>query len=739
MNLNMWLVLIITSVLGPSISRAQTLAQHFTFDGVLTDSSGVPITTSSTIKFQITNMTGNCLLLEEQHTSVTPAADGSISIRIGSGTRTANDSGRSLAAVFSNRSQFPSNAGICPSPYTPAAGDGRLLKVEVNGVPLTGSIALSSVPTASVAETLQGRAPADFIQARDDASYDLSQSNIEDVFSTTNLPKLTALLSGDSSGLSAPTTSVGFNNQRLINVAAPTSATDAANKNYVDTINANVGGRTTDLAGVGAGVGNGNTLLWDAAMNRWTTGMPVASDATKLPLAGGTMTGILDMGNQRIDNPSHITMSPQAQLRFGQFSNSQESVAVGAMSGGTGGTVWFNTDSSQLKYWDGSAVQVVGSGGGGITGLTGDVIASGSGTVAATISNYSITTEKIATNPGVNRLVMTDATTGTSLIFKDCAVGEILRYSGGTGWTCSTETPAGDFTSDGSVAMTGPLRNVAGSASLPSFTFSADTDTGMFWPAADSIAFSIAGTERMRIAANGGVGIGTTAPLTGAILDLNGVGANFSSLIVPRDTMGNRPTSPVGGMLRYNTSTMEFEGYQNGAWKSFGASFPLESDMNGSPSSPAYSFLSNPTTGMYMPGANQLGLSTGGVERVKIDSMGNVGIGTSAPAARLHVSGAIVPGEVVIPGGSVADFANGNTVILQAVGGSAITLNNMVAGGQYTLIIEDTTSRTYTFSGCGTTYFYPANGTTTASSRTIYEIKNVQNTRCYIKWSSGYM
>jgi len=42
--------------------------------------------------------------------------------------------------------------------------------------------------------------------------------------------------------------------------------------------------------------------------------------------------------------------------------------------------------------------------------------------------------------------------------------------------------------------------------------------------------------------------------------------------------------------------------------------------------------------GMYLPAANTLAWSTGGVERVRVDSSGNVGIGTSSPTANLEVA-----------------------------------------------------------------------------------------------------
>jgi hypothetical protein len=52
----------------------------------------------------------------------------------------------------------------------------------------------------------------------------------------------------------------------------------------------------------------------------------------------------------------------------------------------------------------------------------------------------------------------------------------------------------------------------AGTASLPALTTTGDVNTGIFFPAADTIAFAEGGAEAMRIDSSGNVGIGATPP-----------------------------------------------------------------------------------------------------------------------------------------------------------------------------------------------------------------------------------
>jgi hypothetical protein len=150
------------------------------------------------------------------------------------------------------------------------------------------------------------------------------------------------------------------------------------------------------------------------------------------------------------------------------------------------------------------------------------------------------------------------------------------------------------------------IANGLGAAATPSYTFTGDLNTGMWSPAADTVAFSTNGSERIRIASNGDVGINNTP--SGAKLD-------------------------VSGLIRSRTSAATIDVNHDG--------------VNGSVQSSNNLLL-------YANGASSLVSHTNSLERMRVTSAGLVGIGTSAPAYTLDVNGNINFGATMLSGSGVA-------------------------------------------------------------------------------------
>jgi hypothetical protein len=152
-------------------------------------------------------------------------------------------------------------------------------------------------------------------------------------------------------------------------------------------------------------------------------------------------------------------------------------------------------------------------------------------------------------------------------------------------------------TTTGTLVVTGGAQTIEfadGTVSAPSITNSGDTNTGIFFPAADTIAFTEGGVESMRIDSAGNVGIGTATP-QGKFVASNS-GANGFEV---------QPDSSSGTETRINSFN-----------RSSVAFTPI--GIN----------------------ASQHYWLTSSTERMRINSTGDVGIGTASPSSRLTMSGA---------------------------------------------------------------------------------------------------
>ena len=124
--------------------------------------------------------------------------------------------------------------------------------------------------------------------------------------------------------------------------------------------------------------------------------------------------------------------------------------------------------------------------------------------------------------------------------------------------------------------------------------------------------------EAMRIDGNGRVGIGTSSPAVS--LDISATDA----VQMPVGLTGDRPAG-VNGMLRYNSSDNEFEGYIDGNWGSIGGS----------------SASGTGTAVTYFDGlAGQASTSLTSDPNIVIDQ-GYLGVGTNQPDTQLHVKSSV--------------------------------------------------------------------------------------------------
>ncbi len=122
---------------------------------------------------------------------------------------------------------------------------------------------------------------------------------------------------------------------------------------------------------------------------------------------------------------------------------------------------------------------------------------------------------------------------------------------------------------------TNGISDVDGSASTPAIR-GTDANTGIFFPAADTIAFAEGGAEAMRIDSSGNVGIGTTSPSQKLTIGNGGkialvraspatntgfVYTDSNGTILESDTTNSDPvilTSPgTGGTIRISTAGTE--------------------------------------------------------------------------------------------------------------------------------------------------------------------------------------
>lgn len=256
--------------------------------------------------------------------------------------------------------------------------------------------------------------------------------------------------------------------------------------------------------------------------------------------------------------------------------------------------------------------------------------------------------------------------------------GSAITSSSYNGTVGSTTASTGAFTSitaSTTLGITGVATFSAGTVSLPAITTTGDTNTGVYFPAADTIAFTEGGVESMRIDSSGNVLLGATsqAGTTSRAYIRQATDGNFEGLSV----VSSSAAQFVGGFSMTSSGILNIS----------------QSYLGGSGSYQPISFTTSGSERMRLP-------TDGGVQAVTTISVGNAtpsasGAGITFPATQSastdvntlddYEEGTFTP---------ILGTSNGDTATMSVQEGKYIKVGKIV---QFSIQVVWTAKNTWSF------------------------------------------
>ncbi|MGE3760363.1 MAG: hypothetical protein AB7H97_21540, partial [Pseudobdellovibrionaceae bacterium] len=197
--------LVLITILIMSAQTGASSPEGLTFQGRIIKPNGTPLdATNVTLNVKILSPSDDCILLEENHTVPMSDTAGVFSVVIGAGSRTGADKGFNLLQVFKNSGNLTGLSCVTSGTtlYSAQSGHPRRVRITFNDgtetVTLNSDFIVRSVPYATIADSIQGKSPSDFMQVNTTGTKVLSQANLEQIFDGTSFTELAALIAGTS-------------------------------------------------------------------------------------------------------------------------------------------------------------------------------------------------------------------------------------------------------------------------------------------------------------------------------------------------------------------------------------------------------------------------------------------------------------------------------------------------------------------------------------------------------------
>lgn len=405
--------------------------------------------------------------------------------------------------------------------------------------------------------------------------------------------------------------------------------------------------------------GTGNTTA-QAEMNR------VAGAVTSAQYLRGNGTNVVMSAIQASDVP---TLN---QNTTGTSSNVTGTVAVA--NGGTGQTTYTNGQLLIGNTTGGTLAKST------LTAGTGIAVTNGAGAITIAATNNGTVTSVAATVPSFLSVSGSPITTSGTLALSYSGTA-LPVANGGTGATTAAgaltslgaypaTNPNGYTTNTGTVTSVGGTGTVNGITLTGSVTSSGNLTLGGTLSGVN-LTSQVTGTLPV---ANGGTGItslgtgvatflGTpsSANLAAAVTGETGTGA---LVFASSPALAGTPTTPTA-VAGTNTTQVASTAHVF-AERSNTATLTNKTLTSPTITSPSVTgdlsiadkivHTGDTNTAIRFPTADTVTVETNGAERVRVDSSGNVGIGTSAPAAKLNIAGSL--GGVVGGGDSAIKLTN---------------------------------------------------------------------------------